>query len=212
MRIVFQQELSDVQAGLVEIAELVTTAIEGATRAFTTSDVTLAQLVIENDKKIDDLALSLDEKVTDILARQQPVASDLRLMVSALRMSSSLERMADLAQHIAELARYRYPTSAIPAGFEATFERMGQLDVEMARLTVQLLQRQEVETIEKLRSLDDELDSLHSEIFTRLLSERLEKAENVVDSTLASRYHERFGDHAVSISKQLNYFLSGHAE
>ncbi len=108
MRAVFQQELREVQDRLVQIAELVEVAIRQSTTAFGTSDVALAEQVLDSGEEVDQLAAELDELTIDILARQQPVASDLRLMVGALRMSASLERMADLAQHIAQLARYRY--------------------------------------------------------------------------------------------------------
>ena len=97
MREVFQQELREVQDRLVEISELVATSIDKATRAFNESDVTLAEECIEDDARIDELAVALDELAITILARQQPVARDLRIVVSALRISASLERMGDLA-------------------------------------------------------------------------------------------------------------------
>lgn len=210
MRQVFQQELRDIQNNLVELAQLVVTAIENATCAFAKSDVALAEKVIEHDAEVDRLASDLDEQVTKVLALQQPVARDLRLMVGALRMSASLERMADLAQHIAELARLRYPENVIPETLQKTFARMGQLDIQMAHKIVQLLSEQQLDTIVKIRDLDDELDELHSKVFEKVLTAHLlKKPEHVVDATLASRYHERFGDHAVSISKQMHYFLVG---
>lgn len=210
MREVFQQELREVQDRLVQIAELVEVAIQKATVAFGNSDVALAEQVIDSGDEVDQLASELDELTINILARQQPVASDLRLMVGALRMSSSLERMADLAEHIAQLARYRYPDSAIPKGLKKTFVRMGELDVIMAEKLVQLLRSQEPQTIDEIRDLDDVLDELHVRVFEKVLSEKLlTDTTGVVDATLASRYHERFGDHAVSITKQVNFFLSG---
>ena len=93
MREVFHQSLEDVQARLVEISELVTVAIDKATRAFGSSDVALAEEVIEADAIIDEKAVELDELAIQILARQQPVARDLRIVVAALRVSASLERM-----------------------------------------------------------------------------------------------------------------------
>ena len=90
MREVFQQELREVQDRLVQIAELVETAIQQATIAFGSSDVALAEQVLDNGEQVDQLASELDEQTIDILARQQPVASDLRLMVGALRMSACL--------------------------------------------------------------------------------------------------------------------------
>jgi phosphate transport system protein len=210
MREVFQQSLRDVQDRLVLIAELVEQAITEATTAFGTSDVSIAEKVIDRVDEIEVLAAELDQLTIDILARQQPVASDLRLMVGSLRMSASLERMADLAQHIAQLARYRYPESAIPAGLTKTFARMGALDVEMAKKIVELLRTQEPRIIAEVRDLDDDLDELHAKVFEKVLSDNLaETPANVVDSTLASRYHERFGDHAVGIARQIQYFISG---
>lgn len=211
MRKVFQQELQEVQTRLVQIAELVELAIQQATAAFGTSDVTLAEQVLDNSEQIDQFAAELDELTIDILARQQPVASDLRLMVGALRMSASLERMADLAQHIAQLARYRYPESAIPGGLRKTFAKMGATDVKMAGLLVSLLREQDPKLIDQIRDLDDDLDELHAKVFEKVLSEkiRVDGPTGVVDATLASRYHERFGDHAVHITKQMNFFFSG---
>lgn len=210
MRKVFQQELREVQDRLVLIAELVVEAIEQATAAFGSSDVALAEQVIDNGERVDVLAAELDELTIDILARQQPVASDLRLMVGALRMSASLERMADLAQHIAQLARYRYPESAIPKGLRKTFSKMGAIDVDMAKGLVALLRDQDPALIDQIRDLDDDLDELHAKVFEKVLSEKVRAdATGVVDATLASRYHERFGDHAVNITKQMNFFLHG---
>jgi phosphate transport system protein len=211
MREVFQQELREVQDRLVQIAELVETAIQQATIAFGSSDVALAEQVLDNGEQVDQLASELDEQTIDILARQQPVASDLRLMVGALRMSASLERMADLAQHIAQLARYRYPESAIPEGLRKTFVKMGAVDVKMAGLLVALLRDQDAAVIDQIRDLDDDLDELHAKVFEKVLSEKVQVdgPTGVVDATLASRYHERFGDHAVDITKQMNFFLNG---
>lgn len=213
MREVFQQSLREVQDRLVEIAELVRDSIVGATTAFGGSDVALAEQVIDGAERVDGLAAELDRLAVDILALQQPVASDLRLVVGALRMSASLERMSDLAQHIAQLARYRYPESAIPKGLTKTFTRMGELDVEMAGRIVTLLREQDPRVISAVRDLDDDLDELHAKVFEKVLSDKLAaNPTGVVDATLASRYHERFGDHAVNIAKQMQYFLSGSQE
>ena len=122
MREVFQQELREVQERLVEISGLVAVSIENATRAFNESNVSLAETVIADDNKIDELTVNLDELAINILARQQPVARDLRIVVSALRISASLERMGDMAEHIAQLARYRYPEKVVPKGLRSTFK------------------------------------------------------------------------------------------
>ena len=210
MREVFHQSLEDVQDRLVEIAELVTVAIDKATRAFGTSDVALAEEVIDADAIIDEKAVALDEQAIEILARQQPVARDLRIVVSALRISASLERMGDIAEHIAQLTRMRFPERAIPKGLKSTFLKMGELDVEVARTLTELLRTQDLAIAEELRNADDKLDELHLSVFEKVLSDSWQgEAAATVDATLASRYHERFADHAVSIAKKVAYLATG---
>ncbi|PJJ61945.1 phosphate signaling complex protein PhoU [Compostimonas suwonensis] len=210
MREVFQQELREVQDRLVEIAGLVAESIENATRAFNESDVTLAETVIANDPQIDALATELDELAINILARQQPVARDLRIVVSALRISASLERMGDMAEHIAQLARYRFPDKVVPKNLRGTFVEMGRLDVEIAKKLTELLRTQDTDIAEDIRNEDDKIDDLHLSVFDKVLGEKWKgEAVDTVDATLASRYHERFADHAVSIAKKVMYLATG---
>jgi len=210
MREVFQQELREVQERLVEISGLVAVSIENATRAFNESNVSLAETVIADDNKIDELTVNLDELAINILARQQPVARDLRIVVSALRISASLERMGDMAEHIAQLARYRYPEKVVPKGLRSTFKELGELDVEIAGKLTELLQTEDVRLAEEIRNDDDRIDALHLSVFDKVLGETWKGAAvDTVDATLASRYHERFADHAVSIAKKVQYLATG---
>ena len=210
MRDVFQQELVEVQERLVEIASLVATSIQNATIAFNDINVELAEQVIADDARIDELALSLDELSIQILARQQPVARDLRIVVSALRISASLERMGDMAEHIAQLARYRFPERVVAKGLRGTFRKMGELDVEIVNKLVDLLRTQDLAFAEEIRDIDDKIDALHLGVFDKVLSETWGGTTgDTVDATLASRYHERFADHAVSIAKKVKYLSTG---
>lgn len=210
MREVFQQELREVQDRLVGIAELVHQSIQRATSAFNHSDVALAEAVISEDAEIDEAALALDELAIDILARQQPVARDLRIVVSALRMSASLERMGDMSGHIAQLARYRFPDKVVPKGLRPTFKQLGELDVQIAGMLVELLRTFDLEIAERIRNEDDKIDALHLSVFDKVLGETWRGAAvDTVDATLASRYHERFADHAVAISKKVQYLSTG---
>ncbi|KQW06361.1 PhoU family transcriptional regulator [Leifsonia sp. Root4] len=210
MREVFQQELREVQDRLVELSGLVAISIDKATRAFNESDVTLAEEVIADDDKIDGLTVALDELAIMILARQQPVARDLRIVVSALRISASLERMGDMSTHIAQLARYRFPDKVVPKSLRGTFAEMGRLDVEIAQKLTELLRSQDVKMAETIRNDDDEIDALHLKVFDKVLGETWKgEAADTVDATLASRYHERFADHAVSIAKKVLYLATG---
>jgi len=160
--------------------------------------------------KIDEAAIALDELAINILARQQPVARDLRIVVSALCISASLERMGDMSEHIAQLARYRYPDKVVPKSLRATFAELGQLDVQIARKLTQLLRTEDVRLAEEIRNDDDRIDALHLSVFDKVLGETWKGAAvDTVDATLASRYHERFADHAVSIAKKVQYLATG---
>lgn len=210
MREVFQQELREVQDRLVEIAELVAISIDKATRAFNESDVSLAEEVIAEDPRIDQATVALDELAITILARQQPVARDLRIVVSALRISASLERMGDLSTHISQLARYRFPDKVVPKSLRSTFAEMGALDVEIAEKLTALLRSEDVQMAEDIRNEDDKVDALHLSVFDKVLGEKWKgEAVDTVDATLASRYHERFADHAVAIAKMVQYLATG---
>ena len=171
MREVFQQELREVRERLVEIAGLVAGSIENATQAFNESNVSLAETVIADDAKIDVAAAELDELAINILARQQPVARDLRVVVSALRISASLERMGDMSEHIAQLARYRFPDKVVPKSLRSTFKEMGALDVTIARKLVELLETEDLAIAEFIRDEDDKIDALHLSVFDKVLGE-----------------------------------------
>ena len=198
------------QDRLVEISTLVAVSIENATRAFNESNVSLAESVIADDDAIDAAAAELDELAINILARQQPVARDLRIVVSALRISASLERMGDMAEHIAQLARYRFPDKVVPKSLRPTFAQMGALDVQIAQKLIELLKTEDLKIAEDIRNEDDKIDALHLSVFDKVLGETWKGAAvDTVDATLASRYHERFADHAVSIAKKVQYLATG---
>ncbi|AOY55721.1 phosphate signaling complex protein PhoU [Candidatus Rhodoluna planktonica] len=210
MREVFQTELHEVQSRLVELAQDATRVIEKATNAFNQSNVHLADDAIAIADATANKALALDELVIKILARQSPVARDLRILVSALRISASLERMSALAGHIAAIARYRFPDSAVPAPLRETFVEMGKLDVELGKKVVELLQNTDVDFARQIQAQDARIDELHRHVFDVVLgSDWKENAMYTVDVTLASRYHERFADHVVDISAKVSYLTTG---
>jgi phosphate transport system protein len=210
MREVFQSQLTEVQTRLVEMAEDTARIIEKATKAFGTSDVSLADEAIAISDATSNKALALDELVIKVLARQSPVARDLRILVSALRISASLERMGALAGHIASIARYRFPGAAVPASLTGTFAEMGQLDVKLAKQVVELLKNTNVDFARQIQAEDARVDELHRHVFDVVLGDDWkENAMFTVDVTLASRYHERFADHVVDISSKVSYLTTG---
>ena len=210
VRQVFQDELHEVQDRLVEISNSVSVIMEKATGAFLGGDVSKADEAIALSESNEEKALALDELVIKILARQSPVARDLRILVSALRISASLERMGALAGHIAAIARYRYPGSAVPDSLRSTFEEMGALDVKLARKVSEVLKNTDVDLARAIQAEDERVDELHRHIFDVVLSDDWkENAMFTVDVTLASRYFERFADHVVDISAKVSYLTTG---
>ena len=210
MRQVFQNELHEVQDRLVEISDSVATIMEKASVAFLGGDVAKADEAIALSESNEEKALALDELVIKILARQSPVARDLRILVSALRMSASLERMGALAGHIASIARYRYPGSAVPASLRSTFEEMGALDIKLANKVTEVLRNTDVDQARAIQAEDERVDELHRHIFDVVLADDWkENAMFTVDVTLASRYFERFADHVVDISSKVSYLTTG---
>lgn len=210
MRDIFTAELAALGEDLTAMSRLVESAIASAGTALLTADLPLAESVIADDHTIDAIERDLDERCVLLIAQQQPVARDLRVVVSALRMSASLERMGDLARHIAEVARLRYPATAVPVGLEATFTQMHQGAVAVAQRVTQVLASHDLEVAAAIEKADDLLDHLHAETFGATLGGTQQlTAQETVDVTLCARYFERFGDHGVAVARRVIYLVTG---
>ena len=210
MRKVFQAELHQIGEELTQISQLVTEAMKKATQAFETADTELAQDVIAADARIDFLQNDLDERAIDVLALQGPVASDLRMIVGSLRMSASLERMGDLARHVAQLARLRYPANVVPDNMVDTFREMAQLDIAISELLTELLETRNLELSKDIYAHNTRINELHAGVFKAVASPDWNNSPvTTVDLTLASRYFERFADHGVSVTRKVNYLVTG---
>ena len=210
MRKVFQAELHQIGEELTQISQLVTEAMKKATQAFETADTELAQDVIAADARIDFLQNDLDERAIDVLALQGPVASDLRMIVGSLRMSASLERMGDLARHVAQLARLRYPAKVVPENMVETFKEMARLDIAISELLTELLETRNLELSKDIYAHNTRINELHAGVFKAVASPDWNNSPvTTVDLTLASRYFERFADHGVSVTRKVNYLVTG---
>lgn len=210
MRDVFHHELDQLADRLVEMTGLVGTAMASSTRALLDVDLQLAESVIAADAQVDLLQRSLDDRAVELLARQQPVATDLRVVVTSLRMSASLERMGDLARHVAQLARLRFPHRAVPDDVAPVFAQMGEVCERLALKAGRVIATRDLEVAAEVERDDDELDRLHRDMFTTLTAPSWNhSAEATVDVTLASRYYERFGDHAVSVARRVMFLVTG---
>jgi phosphate transport system protein len=210
MRDAFHDDLDSIEATLVEMAQLVNRAMERATTALLTSDLKLAEEVISDDDRIDEMQHELDDKTLNVMARQQPVARDLRTLVTSLRMSADLERMGDLCHHIAKLARMRYPEVAVPAELLATIENMGTTAVKIIEKSTHVIKTQDLQAAIELETDDDEMDKLHRALFVALLDDSWSHGiEAAIDMTLLGRYYERCADHAVSIARRVYFLVKG---
>lgn len=210
MRQIFHQELEQVGQDLQQLTRLVVGAIENATAALRTADIELAEKVIQGDDEIDEVGLAIDELSISLLARQQPVATDLRIIVTALRISATVERMGDLARHIAYIARGRFPERATSDEQAALFEEFSVAAVDAAHQVAELLESRDLELAAAVERDDDTLDALHARNFTLLLDPAVELTrQQVVDGVLLGRYFERFGDHAVSVARRISFLVTG---
>ncbi|MGW3159164.1 phosphate signaling complex protein PhoU [Streptomyces sp. NPDC001089] len=214
MREAYQEELGSIGDTLVEMANLVGSAIGLATTALLDADLNLAENVISADSKVDDLQRELENRAIAILARQQPVATDLRTVVTSLRMSADLERSGDLAEHVAKLARMRFPEKAVPRDLRRTILEMGQLAQRLMAQAAEVIISQDVEAALQLEQDDDRMDELHRMVFQHLMDKQWHRGvETAVDVTLVGRYYERFADHAVSVARRVIYLVTGeHAD
>ena len=210
IRSVFQDELDGVSQSLVDLSNMVAESIAKATKSILTSDLKLAEDVIASDDAIDDFQHDLDARIIDIIARQQPVASDLRALVTALRMSADLERMGDMSHHVAKITRLRHPDSAIPSELIHIFQNMGTAAEKIARKTGSVIGSRDTDVALEVERDDDEIDSLHRELIGALISPQwAHGVETAIDLTLLGRYYERYADHAVSVSRRVYYLVTG---
>jgi phosphate transport system protein len=214
MRDAYHEELDSIGDGLVEMARLVGSAIGRATTALLDADLKVAESVIAADEKVDEIQRELENRAITLLARQQPVATDLRIVVTSLRMSADLERSGDLARHVAKLARLRFPESAVPRDLHSTILEMGQLAQRLVAKAGEVIVSKDVDDALQLEADDDRMDELHRTLFQHLLDDRWKHGiETAVDVTLVGRYYERFADHAVSVAKRVVYLVTGeHAD
>ena len=210
IRSVFQDELDNVSQTLFDLSVMVSDSMAKATRALMSKNLSLAEEVISYDEKIDTVQHDLDARIIDIIARQQPVASDLRALVTALRMSADLERMGDLADHVAKVVRLRHPAAAVPDQLLGLIESMGVTAEKIAAKTGVVISSRDTTLAAQVEKDDDEMDLLHRQLISALIAPTWEHGvETAIDLTLLGRYYERYADHAVSVSRRVIFLVTG---
>jgi len=210
IRSVFQEELDGVSQSLVDLSNMVSDSIHKATQALIEADLKIAEEVISNDEKIDLYQHDLDTRIIDIIARQQPVASDLRALVTALRMSADLERMGDLSHHVAKVARLRHPENVLPPELRDLVNHIGSVAENISRKIPTVIETRDTELALQVERDDDEMDKLHRQLIGSMSNNTWSHGvETAIDLTLLGRYYERFADHAVSVSRRVYFLVTG---
>ncbi len=210
MRDVYQEQLDDLAGALAGMCTQVAEAMEKATRALLEVDLQLAEEVISDDVRIDELRAAAEEKAFALLALQAPVATDLRIVVSAIHGAGDIERMGDLALHVAQAARRRHPHPVLPAEVAPYFAEMGRVGVRLALKAGDVIRTRDLARAAELESDDDAMDDLHRHMFTVLMDRNWSHGVGpAVDITLLARFYERYADHAVSVARRMLFVVTG---
>lgn len=208
----FHAQLDDLRIELSGMGDFVAQALHQATQALLAGDGALAGRVVESDPELDAMAARVETHCFDIVARQQPVASDLRAIIGALRISASFERMGDLAEHIAKQALLRAPARGIPEELTPIFADMSQLGELIVARAIACIRTFDIDAVANVEALDSQVDALHKQVFVELADPSWEHdAATTADVTLLSRFYERYADHAVSVTRRVVNMVTGEA-
>lgn len=210
MRDAYHEELDSLSDRLVDMTRLVHSALARGTTALLDADLQLAESVISRDAEINAVFAEIESRIFELLATQQPVAVDLRTVISALRMATDLERMGDLAEHLAKVARMRHPDTAVPVELRDAITEMGQIAERLISKAGTCIATRDVGLAKELESDDDAMDRLHRRLFRVLLNGNWPHGiEAAIDLTLIGRYYERYADHAVRVAHDVVYLVTG---
>jgi phosphate transport system protein len=209
MRLSFQGELSQLESTLLEEGELVRRGLRGAMKALVEGDLELAGEVIEFDDEIDRQYVAIEHGIESLLARQTPVAVDLRLVLAMLHVNLHLERMADYCVTIAKHVKLAEGLGGEPRMLEA-FEEMGERAEEMLRVALNSFSARNVARAESLVELDELIDRANRKVVEQVLNLGSDPAlrEWGLRMLMVSRCLERIGDHAVDIGEQTAYLVT----
>ena len=210
MRDIYHDELDDIGKRVTEMINLVAVAMERATQALLDADLALADQVISDDRRIDALRTELEDRTFQVIAQQQPVATDLRVLISTIHLAADLERMGDLAHHVAKIARLRHPDAAVPPEARDVISQMGEVARSLVTKVADVVDGRDVALAQAIEQEDDSMDALRRGLFTLVLSPDWTRGtEAAIDMTLLGRYYERYADHAVGVARRTIFIATG---
>ena len=210
MRTVYHEQLSELADQLGTLCGRAGAAMERATRALLQADLASAEQVISDQDQIKALGVRAEESAIRLLALQQPVAGELRSIVSCVQVVADVNRMGALAVHVAKIARRRHPDRVLPAEVEGCLTEMGRVAVKLANSAQEVLLTRDPDKAARIREQDDEMDELHRQLFTVLMDRAWKHGvPAAVDVALLGRFYERFADHAVEIGRRVVFQTTG---
>ena len=210
-RRVFHEQLDELRIDVIRLAALTTEAIAGGTEALLEGDLAAAERVIENDDEIDDLTHSIEDRTFLLLARQQPLATDLRFLVTVMRVAHELERSADLMVNVAKTTRRLYPHQLDPK-LRGIIDRMGTQASTQTRVAIDAFADADPSWAAALADMDDAMDELTKSLFRHVLAGDGTDEGVVllaVQMALVGRHYERIADHAVTIAERVGFMVTG---
>jgi len=210
MRTEYQADLDEVSSLLVAMADEVRAAMKRATTGLLSGDAGMCEGVVTGDAAVDEMHREVEDKVYALVARQAPVASDLRLVLTALHISADLERMGDLAEHVARTALRRHPALAVPSELAPVITDMADVADRIAGKVSLVLAHRDASTAAQLELDDDAMDELHKGLFVVMLGTAWRHGvESAIDGALLGRFYERYADHAVNAGRHMYFLVTG---
>ncbi|WP_068080685.1 phosphate signaling complex protein PhoU [Polycladidibacter stylochi] len=207
----FGEELKDLAARVVEMGGLAETLVKDSVSGLLRADSELARRTIAADKRLDEMQNQLEEQCISVIARRQPMASDLREVIAAMRISNDLERIGDMAKNISKR------TLAIEGSFSCKqlalgVEHMSDLALEQLKAVLDAYTSGDLEVVSLVHNRDNEIDALYNSIFRQLLTYMMEDPRNITMCAhllFCAKNIERIGDHATNIAENIYYMVSG---
>ncbi|MDR2598688.1 MAG: phosphate signaling complex protein PhoU [Oscillospiraceae bacterium] len=206
----FENELKQLHTEIIEMGSFVETAIEDSIRAFRNNDFDLCKKIIENDKTVDEMERKIESKCLWMIAREQPIANDLRKITAALKLITDMERIGDHASDIAELTMRIEDKNAF-ADSEHILE-MATTAIEMVRDAVTSYVNYDLELAKATEAKDDIVDNYFNLIKQEhidMLSKEQDNIDSAVDFLFIAKYLERIADHAVNICEWVHFSKTG---
>ena len=207
----FHEQLDELRVDVIRLAALTTEAIAAGTQALLDGDLNAAERVIEADDDIDALTHTVEDSVFLLLARQQPLANDLRFLVTVMRVAHELERSADLMTNVAKTTRRLYPQRLDPK-LRGIIDQMGKQASNQTRVAIDAFADADPHWAAALADMDDAMDDLTKSLFRAILANDPSDEAAVllaVQMALVGRHYERIADHAVTIAERVGFMVTG---